>query len=192
MAVQLGSGTGAQPFKTVKYYDNWIKRASQVPVLFDLAIANSREGVKNGVVQPKTLMVKVVSQLDALIKDKPEDTLPKADPKAWKGLPADAGVRLAKLKDAIVLRDYGALRAQLADDVVWSLGGAPGADTAMAMWQADPEALDALVGTMDACVAAGDGKRVTCPGGDPAAGQWQLVLELRGKDWKVVSFVKGE
>ena len=73
--VQLGSGTGAQPFKTVKDYDNWIKRASQVPVLFDQAIANSREGVKNGVVQPKTLMVKVVSQLDALIKDKPEDTL---------------------------------------------------------------------------------------------------------------------
>ncbi|MDG2516506.1 DUF885 domain-containing protein [Lysobacter soli] len=73
--VQLGSGTGAQPFKTVKDYDNWLKRAAQAPVLFDQAIANSREGVKNGVVQPRALMVKVIPQLDALIKDKAEDTL---------------------------------------------------------------------------------------------------------------------
>ncbi|MDQ3618076.1 MAG: DUF885 family protein [Pseudomonadota bacterium] len=74
-AVQLGSGTGAQPFKTVQDYDNWRKRASQVPVLFDQAIANSRIGMKNGVVQPRALMEKVIPQLDALIKDKPEDTL---------------------------------------------------------------------------------------------------------------------
>jgi len=73
--VQLGSGTGAQPFKTVKDYDNWLKRAAQAPVLFDQAIANSREGVGNGVVQPRALMVKVIPQLDALIKDKAEDTL---------------------------------------------------------------------------------------------------------------------
>lgn len=124
--------------------------------------------------------------------EKPEDALPKTDPKAWKGLPAGAGERLAKLKDAVVLRDHGALRVQLADDVVWSLGGAPGADTAMAMWQADPEALDALVRTMERCAAAADGKRVVCPAGEPVAGAWQLVLELRGGDWKVASFVKGE
>jgi len=73
--VQLGSGTGAQPFKTVKDYDNWLKRAAQAPVLFDQAIANSREGVNDGVVQPRALMVKVIPQLDALIKDKAEDTL---------------------------------------------------------------------------------------------------------------------
>lgn len=125
------------------------------------------------------------------VDEKPEDTLPKADPKLWKDLPPAAAQRLAKLKDAIVLRDYGALRAQLADDVVWSLGGEPGADTAMVMWQADPEALDALVRAMERCAAAA-GKRVTCPGGEPAPGVWQLVLELRGKDWKVASFVKGE
>ena len=74
-AVQLGSGTGAQPFKTVKDYDNWIARAKRVPVLFDTAIANMREGVKAGVVQPKVLMRKVVVQLDNVIKEKPEDTL---------------------------------------------------------------------------------------------------------------------
>ncbi|MDQ3289209.1 MAG: DUF885 family protein [Pseudomonadota bacterium] len=74
-AVQLGSGTGAQPFKTVEDYDNWRRRASQVPVLFDQAIANSRIGMTTGVVQPRALMMKVIPQLDALIKPKAEDTL---------------------------------------------------------------------------------------------------------------------
>ncbi len=85
-AVQLGSGTGAQPFKTVKDYDNWLARGNKLPGLFDTAIANMREGIKAGVVQPRALMVKVVPQLDALITDKPENTL------FWgpvKSLPAD-------------------------------------------------------------------------------------------------------
>lgn len=73
--VQLGSGTGAQPFKTVQDYDDWQRRASRFPVLFDQAIANMREGIEAGVVQPRALMEKVVPQLDALIKPKAEDTL---------------------------------------------------------------------------------------------------------------------
>jgi uncharacterized protein (DUF885 family) len=73
--VQLGSGTGAQPFKSVQDYDNWRKRAARVPVLFDQAIANMREGMKAGVVQPRALMEKVVPQLDALIKPKADETL---------------------------------------------------------------------------------------------------------------------
>ena len=74
-AVQLGSGTGAQPFKTVKDYDNWLARGDRLPILFDTAIDNMRQGMKAGVVQPRALMTKVIPQLDALIKDKPEDTL---------------------------------------------------------------------------------------------------------------------
>jgi len=74
LAVQLGSGTDAQPFATVKDYDNWLARASKIPALFDQAIANMQEGVKLGIVEPKVLMVKVVPQFDAVIKDKPEDS----------------------------------------------------------------------------------------------------------------------
>lgn len=74
-AVQLGSGTGAQPFKTVKDYDNWLARANKMPQLIDTSIANMREGMKAGVVQPRALMVKVIPQLDALIKDKAEETM---------------------------------------------------------------------------------------------------------------------
>ena len=74
-AVQLGSGTSAQPFKTVDDYDDWRKRASQLPVIFDQAIANMRIGMQEGVVQPTALMEKVLPQLDAIIKDDAEDTL---------------------------------------------------------------------------------------------------------------------
>ncbi len=74
LAVQLGSGTNAQPFQTVKDYDNWLARAGKVPAIYDQAIANMREGVQKGIVQPHALMVKVIPQLDAVIKDKPEDT----------------------------------------------------------------------------------------------------------------------
>lgn len=72
---QLGSGSSAQPFKTVKHYEDWIKRASAASVIFDTAIANMREGMKTGVVQPKVLMQKVLPQLDAMIKATPEETL---------------------------------------------------------------------------------------------------------------------
>jgi uncharacterized protein (DUF885 family) len=75
LAATLGSGNGAQPFRTVQDYDNWHERASGLPAIFDQAIANMREGVAKGVVQPRALMDKVVPQLDALIRDKPEDTL---------------------------------------------------------------------------------------------------------------------
>lgn len=117
--------------------------------------------------------------------------LPKTDPTSFKGLPAPAGQLLARIKDAVVLRDYAALRATLADDVVWSLGGGPGADTAMAMWQADPEALDAMVKLITAG-CAGTERRVACAGGEPTPGQWQLVIEPRGTAWKLTSFVRAE
>jgi uncharacterized protein (DUF885 family) len=74
-AAQLGSGTGAQPFKTVKDYDNWLARGERLPLLVDSIIGNMREGMRAGVVQPRALMVKVVPQYDAIIKDKPEDSV---------------------------------------------------------------------------------------------------------------------
>ncbi len=66
---QLGSGTSAQPFVTVKDYDDWLKRAALTPAIFDQAIVNMREGVKAGIVQPRVLMEKVLPQLDANIVD---------------------------------------------------------------------------------------------------------------------------
>jgi uncharacterized protein (DUF885 family) len=67
MLAQLGSGQGAQPFRSVKDYDDWLSRASKAPAIFDQAIANMRDGVKQGIVQPRVLMEKVIPQLDANI-----------------------------------------------------------------------------------------------------------------------------
>jgi uncharacterized protein (DUF885 family) len=72
---QLGSGSNAQPFVTVKDYDNWLARAGRAPVLFDQAIANMRDGVKAGVVQPRVLMEKVLPQLADLIATEPEKSI---------------------------------------------------------------------------------------------------------------------
>jgi uncharacterized protein (DUF885 family) len=71
----LGSGQGAQPFKTVADYENWLKRAAAVPTLLNTQIANMRIGVQNGNTQPQVLMQKVLPQLAALINDKAEDSL---------------------------------------------------------------------------------------------------------------------
>jgi len=125
---------------------------------------------------------------------KPDDNagLVKTDPKAFGKLPAPAAARLAQLKDALTARNLPALRAQLADNVIWSLGGAPGADTAMAMWQADPDSFDAMAHVITSGCGGTD-KRIACPPTDPPdPGTYQLVLEPRGPDWKVTSFVKAE
>ena len=74
-AAMLGSGTSAQPFKTVKDYENWLARGNRMPVLIDSMIGNMREGMKAGVVQPRALMVKVVPQIDAVTNDDPTKTL---------------------------------------------------------------------------------------------------------------------
>jgi uncharacterized protein (DUF885 family) len=72
---QLGSGTGAQPFVTVKDYDDWLKRAARVSTLFDQAIANMREGMKQNIVEPRVLMEKVLPQLDANTVDDVEKSI---------------------------------------------------------------------------------------------------------------------
>jgi uncharacterized protein (DUF885 family) len=68
---QAGSGKSAQPFKTVKDYDNWLKRAAGWERTVDVAIANMREGAAAGVVQPKVVMEKVLPQLSAHVVEDP-------------------------------------------------------------------------------------------------------------------------
>ncbi|MCT3959583.1 DUF885 domain-containing protein [Elizabethkingia anophelis] len=61
----LGSGKGSQPFKTVKDYDNWLKRIDQFPAWMATAEQNFRTGMKNKMVLPKKLVVKMIPQLSA-------------------------------------------------------------------------------------------------------------------------------
>lgn len=60
---QLGSGEGPQPFKTVKDYDNWLKRISHLTEWADTAIANMKKGMAKGYIIPKSLAIKVLPQL---------------------------------------------------------------------------------------------------------------------------------
>ncbi len=64
---QLGSGSGNQPFKTVADYDNWLKRLSVFPAWVDTAIGNMERGIESGWVLPRTLAIKVLPQLKAVI-----------------------------------------------------------------------------------------------------------------------------
>ena len=72
---QLGSGTGAQPFATVKDYDDWLRRASRIPVVFEQAMLNMREGMQAGIVEPRVLMEKVLPQLEANAPDDVEKSI---------------------------------------------------------------------------------------------------------------------
>lgn len=61
----LGSGEGSQPFNNEKDYENWLKRMQQFPLWMDAAIENFREGMKNNIVLPKALVVKMIPQMRA-------------------------------------------------------------------------------------------------------------------------------
>lgn len=60
---QLGSGEGAQPFKTAQDYKAWISRLKAYAVWADSAIANFRKGMVSGIVLPKSLVVKMIPQM---------------------------------------------------------------------------------------------------------------------------------
>src|SRR5688500_522068 len=66
---QLGAGTGAQPFKTVKDYENWLNRAQKFGAWADSAIVYFKKGIEENFVLPKSLVVKMIPQLQALQKD---------------------------------------------------------------------------------------------------------------------------
>ena len=72
---QLGSGTGAQPFKTVKNYEDWLKRASAFSIWADTAIANFKKGQAAGIVLPKALVVKMIPQMQAMVVTDPKSSL---------------------------------------------------------------------------------------------------------------------
>jgi len=63
---QLASGSSAQPFKTVKDYDNWLSRLDSYIAWCDTAIVNMRIGIKEGYTIPKALTKKCIPQYEAL------------------------------------------------------------------------------------------------------------------------------
>ena len=62
---QLASGSGMQPFKTVKDYDNWLQRVHHFVVWCDTAMVNMEKGMEKGYVLPSSLIRKLLPQLAA-------------------------------------------------------------------------------------------------------------------------------
>jgi len=63
----LGGGQMAQPFKTVKDYENWISRAKGFNTNVERSIVRMKQGVEKGVVMPSLLMAKTLSQLQGMV-----------------------------------------------------------------------------------------------------------------------------
>ena len=65
----FASGQGAAPFKTLVDYENNLKRNVEYAALLDRAIALFREGMKDGIVQPRLVVDNMIGQFDNLIKE---------------------------------------------------------------------------------------------------------------------------
>ena len=65
----LGSGKGAHPFRNVRDYETFLKRAPGFVEWTNVAIANMRRGMAIGFTQPRPVMQSVLPQLAAMIVD---------------------------------------------------------------------------------------------------------------------------
>ncbi|HER41102.1 MAG TPA: DUF885 domain-containing protein, partial [Salinimicrobium catena] len=72
---QLASGAGAQPFNTVKDYEDWLKRVDGYLTWFNTARKNMEEGMRQGYVLPAALIRKVIPQMAAMTGGEVENHL---------------------------------------------------------------------------------------------------------------------
>ncbi|HEX6371387.1 MAG TPA: DUF885 family protein [Longimicrobium sp.] len=72
---QLGAGNGIHPFRTVDDYEDFLGRIRGFEAAIDITIANLREGMAKGIVQPRVLMERVLPQLSAHVVDDPTTSL---------------------------------------------------------------------------------------------------------------------
>lgn len=63
----VSAGNGLAPFRTVVNYEDGLSRIADYIRLLDRAVARMREGLANGVVQPRSVAEKMVEQFDAAI-----------------------------------------------------------------------------------------------------------------------------
>ncbi|HZG44265.1 MAG TPA: DUF885 family protein, partial [Longimicrobium sp.] len=72
---QMGAGSGLHPFRTVKDYDDFLSRIAGFERVVDASIANMREGIATGVVQPRVMMERALPQLSAHVVADPAQSL---------------------------------------------------------------------------------------------------------------------
>jgi uncharacterized protein (DUF885 family) len=72
---QFASAESAQPFKTQKDYQNFLKRMDAYTVWIDSAMVYMKKGIQEKVVLPKTLAEKIIPQFQDVITPNVEDNL---------------------------------------------------------------------------------------------------------------------
>ncbi len=72
---QLATGTGAQPFKTVTDYENWLSRIDDYVTWLTSAKTRMEEGIAQDIVLPKSLIRKVVPQLKSIANTELEENI---------------------------------------------------------------------------------------------------------------------
>jgi uncharacterized protein (DUF885 family) len=101
----LSSGEGAAPYKTLADYENGLKRLDGYILYLDRSIARMRQGMADGIVQPKLVMNNVVAQLDAMLAQGVEgSTYYKPVTRFPAGISASNRARL-KTRYAALIRD---------------------------------------------------------------------------------------
>jgi uncharacterized protein (DUF885 family) len=61
-------------FTTVKDYEDYIARLKKIPRSFDATVIQMRNGMKDGLIPPKILLVQVAEQTENIAKQQPEKT----------------------------------------------------------------------------------------------------------------------
>ena len=202
---QLGSGTGNQPFKTVKDYDDWLKRLSVFPAWADTAIANMRIGIAKGWVLPKALVVKMLPQLkDVVVKADtssifygPIKDLPKEFSQADKDrltaaykTAIDSYVNASYTKLAVFMeKEY--LPAARATSGIGSLpGGKEYYDYCIRYWTTTPLTADSIYKIGEAEVARLEAEMVKTKESTGFKGDMQAFFKYIDKDPKFCPFTE--
>jgi uncharacterized protein (DUF885 family) len=71
----FASGEASQPLVTVKQYEAYLNRLTQLPGWIDQAIVNMKEGMRTGVTQPKAIMISALPQFQKLVSTTPEQSI---------------------------------------------------------------------------------------------------------------------
>jgi len=95
-------------FGSVKDYEDYISRLKQLPRLFDQTVVQMRKGMADGLIPPRILLEKVVTQSDRIATTTPEqspfaqpfDKFPDSVPEADRKRLRQAG--LAAIKDSVI------------------------------------------------------------------------------------------
>ncbi len=113
---QLGSGGGNQPFKTVKDYDDWKKRAYGFSAWVDSAIIYFKKGIDANYVLPAALVKKIIPQLDSIeVKDPTKSIFYGPIAKLPDGFSDIDKKRLADVYSTLIIKDLQPAYKKLSD-----------------------------------------------------------------------------